>query len=39
MEEKKEEREEIVVLDEGIELEEILGPDWICCYIQLIPFR
>ena len=39
-EEKREERkEEIVVLDEGIDVEDMPGPKGMCCSGPLFPFR
>jgi len=39
-EEKREERkEEIVVLDEGIDVEDMPGPKGYCCRGPFIPFR
>ncbi len=39
-EEKREERkEEIVVLDEGIDVEHMAGPRGFCCRGPFIPFR
>ena len=38
--EKREERkEEIVVLDEGIDVEDMAGPKGMCCGAALTPFR
>ncbi len=38
--EKREERkEEIVVLDEGIDVEDMAGPKGFCCRGAFIPFR
>ena len=38
--ERIEEREEkIVVLDEGIDVEDMAGPKGVCCWGALIPFR
>ena len=39
-EEKREERkEEIVVLDEGIDVEDMAGPRGMCCSGAFTPFR
>ncbi len=38
-EEKKEIKKEIVVLDEGIDMEALIGADIICCGAVLIPIR
>jgi hypothetical protein len=38
--EKKEEiREEIVVLDQGIEIDDLIGPTGMCCWGAYAPFR
>ena len=38
--EKKEEiREEIVVLDQGIDIDDMSGPKGLCCWGPLIPLR
>jgi len=38
--EKKEERkEEIVVLDEGIDVENMADPKGFCCRVAIMPFR
>lgn len=36
---KKEEKDKIVVLDEGLDLLELSGPEMVCCSIQIFPFR
>ena len=38
-EEKKEEKKEIIILDPGIDMDGILGPDWICCNGPIMPVR
>ena len=38
-EDKKENKKEIVVLDEGIEMGDLIGPLSVCCYSFLMPFR
>lgn len=38
-EEKKENKKEMVVLDEGIDMEDLVGPQSVCCGAFLIPFR
>ena len=38
-EEKKESTREIVVLDEGIDMDAFIGPDSVCCVSAYIPFR
>ncbi len=37
-EEKKENKREIVVLDEGIKEERMVGPTGACCGVVFIPF-
>jgi len=38
--EKREERkEEIIVLDEGINVEDMAGPKGLCCRTAFFPFR
>ncbi len=34
-EEKEEARKEIVVLDEGVDPEEMLGPQVMCCFVLM----
>ncbi len=38
-EEKKEEKKEIIVLDKGIKLDDIIGPQWVCCWGAYMPIR
>jgi len=38
-EEKKKSEEEIVILDEGIDVEELIGPESICCGSVYMPIR
>jgi hypothetical protein len=38
-EEKKENKKEIVVLDEGIDNDAFIGPLSVCCGSLLMPFR
>jgi len=38
MKEEKDGRKEIVVLDEGMEAETLLGPRSSCCFSMLMPF-
>lgn len=38
-EKRKERKEEIVVLDEGIDAETMAGPLFLCCKGTLSPFR
>ena len=37
--EKKENKKEIVVLDEGIDTDALIGPESVCCGSMLIPYR
>ena len=39
--EKREERKDIIVLDEGIASGAVgdPGPEWVCCWFAIIPFR
>lgn len=39
MKEEKEKKEEIVVLDAGIDMESMDDPDGLCCTAPLTPFR
>jgi hypothetical protein len=41
MEQEKIEKKEIIVLDEGINTEAVYGPgpDSVCCWASLIPYR
>lgn len=41
MEQEKREKQEIIVLDEGIDNEAVHGPgpDSVCCWGSLIPYR
>lgn len=36
-EEKKENKKEIVVLDEGIDMDALMGPDSMCCGSAIFP--
>ena len=38
-EETKENKKEIVVLDEGIDTDALIGPESVCCGSLYIPFR
>jgi hypothetical protein len=38
-EETKENKKEIVVLDEGIDMDAFIGPEMMCCGALFIPFR
>jgi hypothetical protein len=38
-EEKKGNKNEIVVLDEGIDMDALIGPEWMCCGALLMPMR
>ena len=38
-EKRGERKEEIVVLDEGIDVEDMPGPKGICCRVAISPFR
>jgi len=38
-EKREEKKEEIVVLDEGIDVEHMAGPKGYCCHGAFIPFR
>ena len=38
-EEKKETKQEIVVLDEGIDMDALMGPLSGCCFSIFMPFR
>lgn len=38
-EETKENKKEIVVLDEGIDTDALIGPESVCCGAVFIPFR
>ena len=38
-EETKENKKEIVVLDEGIDMDAFIGPDSVCCVSMFIPAR
>ena len=38
-EEKKENKQEMVVLDEGIDMDALIGPESVCCGAFLTPFR
>lgn len=38
-EETKENKKEIVVLDEGIDTDALIGPESVCCGSVLIPIR
>ena len=38
-EKREESKEEIVVLDEGIDVEDMAGPRGMCCRGPLFPFR
>jgi hypothetical protein len=35
----KKERHEIIVLDEGIDMKEIVGLDSVCCWAAVMPVR
>ncbi|MFC1885650.1 hypothetical protein ACFLZM_01145 [Thermodesulfobacteriota bacterium] len=35
--EKKEKEKEIVVLDEGIDIDSVAGPRGVCCWVMLMP--
>jgi hypothetical protein len=37
--EKKETKREIVVLDEGIDTDALMGPLSMCCWAMFMPFR
>ncbi|MDO8722365.1 MAG: hypothetical protein Q7J31_09065 [Syntrophales bacterium] len=37
--EKNENKKEMVVLDEGIDMDALIGPDSVCCGAVLTPFR
>lgn len=37
--EEKESKKEIVVLDEGIDTDALIGPESICCAGTFVPFR
>lgn len=37
--EEKKEKKEIKVLDEGIDMNDIMGPDWYCCRGAFMPIR
>jgi len=39
MKKEKKEKKEIVVLDEGIEMDALIGPESVCCGAFLTPFR
>jgi len=39
MKKEKKEKKEIVVLDEGIEMDALIGPESACCVSALIPLR
>lgn len=39
MKEEKKEKQEMVVLDEGIDMDAQIGPDSVCCGSILIPLR
>jgi hypothetical protein len=39
MKEEKKEKKEIVVLDEGIDRDHMIGPLMVCCWSMLIPYR
>ena len=39
MEKEKESKEEIVVFDEGIDLEAMASPDFLCCIGAFTPLR
>jgi len=38
-EEEKENKKEIVVLDEGIDMDAFIGPQLFCCGSMFMPFR
>ncbi|MCX5830849.1 MAG: hypothetical protein NT140_02995 [Deltaproteobacteria bacterium] len=38
-EEKKETKQEIIVLDEGIDMEALIGPLSVCCWSIFMPYR
>jgi len=38
-EEKKESKKEMVVLDEGIDMDALIGPESVCCGSMLMPIR
>jgi hypothetical protein len=38
-EETKENKKEIVVLDEGIDMDAFIGPQLMCCGSMFMPFR
>jgi len=39
MNEEKKEKKEIIVLDDGIDVKTLIGPESSCCWTLLIPFR
>ena len=38
-EEKKENLQEVIVLDEGIDMDSVMGPLSACCWSMFMPFR
>lgn len=38
-EEKKETKQEIIVLDEGIDMDGFMGPLSVCCFSMFMPIR